>query len=196
VTESGPISTESLRPDLATLLGGTAAIAAISTITLPWAAAIASIVLGAFMIAGADVDARTYLLPDLVTWGTVTSGLLAALALNPFEPVHGIEAAVARALGTALALALLRWSYASLRGQEGLGLGDVKLSAGVGAWLPADLIPLCFSLAAIGALIIIGLAYFRGRKVNRSTKIPLGVFLCPALWLVFYIAELRNSFSE
>ena len=38
------------------------------------------------MIAGAEVDARTYLLPDAVTWGGIAFGILAAPALNPFEP--------------------------------------------------------------------------------------------------------------
>jgi leader peptidase (prepilin peptidase)/N-methyltransferase len=190
--EADPISAPHLRPDLATFLGWTGAIAAISTATLPWHAAVASIILGALMIAGADVDARTYLLPDTVTWGAVGSGLLAALALNPLDPMLGFESAVARAVGTALAMALLRWSYVSLRGEEGLGMGDIKLSAGVGAWLPLDVMPLCFSLAAIGALITVVLARFRGRAIYRNTKIPLGAFLCPALWFVFYLFELRD----
>jgi leader peptidase (prepilin peptidase)/N-methyltransferase len=157
---------------------------------LPWQIAIASTTLGAFMIAGADVDARTYLLPDAVTWGAVASGLVAALALNPSNPALGLEAAVARAIGTAVVLMLLRWSHGYLRGHEGLGLGDVKLSAAVGAWLPLEFISLCFSIAAIGALINVVLSGFRGRSVSRSTKIPFGAFLCPALWLVYYMSVL------
>jgi hypothetical protein len=58
------------------------------------------------MIAGAEVDARTYLLPDAVTWGGIASGILAASALNPFEPWLSAGAAVARALGTAVAVVL------------------------------------------------------------------------------------------
>jgi leader peptidase (prepilin peptidase)/N-methyltransferase len=184
--------THDLRPDLVTLVGLSAAIAAISIMTLPWDAAIASTTLGALMIAGADVDARTYLLPDTVTWGAVGCGFLAALALNPSDPLSAIEGAVARAIGTAGALLLLRWSYTYLRGDEGLGLGDVKLSGGIGAWLPLDFIPLCFGLAAVGALIIVLLEQFRRRGISRSTKIPLGLFLCPALWFVFFLFELRG----
>jgi leader peptidase (prepilin peptidase) / N-methyltransferase len=192
--EADQIATLDLRPNLATFLGGTTAVAAISTTTLPWPVAIASTILGALMIAGADVDTRTFLLPDPVTFGTVAFGLLAASVLNPFDPMLGIEAAAARAVGTAFAMALLRWSYSALRSQEGLGWGDVKLSAGVGAWLPVDFIPVCFCLAAIGALVMIALARLRGRAIFRDTKIPLGAFLCPALWLVFYFVEFERTF--
>jgi leader peptidase (prepilin peptidase) / N-methyltransferase len=191
--ETTSLSAHGLCPKLTTLLGGTAAIAAISTLTLPWHTAIASTTLGAFMVAGADVDARTYLLPDTVTWGAAACGLLAALVLNPSDPAFGIEVAVARAIGTAFVLALLRLSYAYLRGHEGLGLGDVKLSAAVGAWLPLEFIPLCFTFAAIGALIIVGLSGFGSRGISRSTKIPFGAFLCPALWFIFYIFVLLED---
>ena len=53
------VSEEDLRPNLAVLFGGCGAVALISAITLPWPVAIASTVLGALMIAGADVDSRT-----------------------------------------------------------------------------------------------------------------------------------------
>ena len=49
-------------------------------------------------------------------------------------------------------LLFVRWCYARLRGREGLGFGDIKLGAGIGAWLPLDAIPICFGLAASGAL--------------------------------------------
>jgi leader peptidase (prepilin peptidase)/N-methyltransferase len=80
----------------------------------------------------------------------------------------------------------VRWSYAWLRGREGLGLGDVKLAAGIGAWLPLDSIPLCFALAAGAGLVCVLLIRVRGGSVDAALKIPLGAFLCPALWLVFY----------
>jgi leader peptidase (prepilin peptidase)/N-methyltransferase len=184
------LSEPGLYPNCTMLLSGTAAIAAISTLTLPLHIAAVSFVLGALMLAGADVDARTYLLPDSITWGAVASGFLAALVLNPSDPMLGIELAIARAIGTSFALALLRWSYTCIRGIEGLGLGDVKLSAAVGAWLPLELIPLCFGFAAVGASVIVASAGFRGVEVLRTTKIPFGAFLCPALWLVFYMSVL------
>jgi leader peptidase (prepilin peptidase)/N-methyltransferase len=188
--EDAITSGEDLRPNLAVLLSAGGAVALISTLSLPLPIAIASSLLGALMVAGAEVDARTYLLPDTVTWGAITLGILAAPALNPFEPWLSAGAAVVRAAGTALALVVLRWGYGWLRSREGLGLGDVKLAAAVGAWLPLASIPLCFALATCTALVTIMLARLRGESIDATTKLPFGAFLCPALWLVFYVVEL------
>lgn len=168
------------------VLAGTAAVAILSAGSLPWPLALASVALGALMIAGADVDARAYLLPDTVTFATLACGVMAALAIEPFGPWHAVGAALARAAGTAGALAALRFGYARLRGEEGVGLGDVKLAAGVGAWLPLEHVALCFALATGAALLYAFHARSRGRMIRRTSRIPFGAFLCPALWLVFY----------
>jgi leader peptidase (prepilin peptidase)/N-methyltransferase len=187
------LAQEDLHPNLAILFGAGAAIAAVSIISLPVPAAISSILLGLFMIAGAEVDARTYLLPDAVTWGGIVSGILAAVALNSFDPWWtSAGTAVMRAAATAFALALLRWCYGWLRNREGLGFGDVKLAAAVGAWLPVAAIPACFALATCAALTTVLLARLRGRRIDGTAKLPLGAFLCPALWLVFYVNQLSG----
>jgi leader peptidase (prepilin peptidase) / N-methyltransferase len=181
---------ESLRPNLAILAGASVVIVLLSVLMLPWQVAVASAVLGSLMIAGADVDARTCLLPDILTWGAVAGGVVAAAALDPYERLHAAAGATMRAAVTALALALLRWCYARLRKREGLGFGDVKLAAAVGAWLPLEAIPMCFGLAASAALVAVLLARLRGEDISGSTKIPFGAFLCPALWLIFYVSVL------
>jgi leader peptidase (prepilin peptidase)/N-methyltransferase len=181
-----------LRPHLGVLAAGFAAVAIVSVASLPWPQALASTLLGTLMIAGADVDARTFLLPDTVTLGALVSGIAAAAALDPFDPGLSAGEAAARALGTGAVLMLVRWGYAWLRQREGLGLGDVKLAAGIGAWLPLDAIPVCFALAASAALILVLFAYLRGRPIEAATKLPFGAFLCPALWLVFYALALTS----
>jgi leader peptidase (prepilin peptidase)/N-methyltransferase len=181
-----------LRPHPLVLIGGTAAVAAVSFASLAWPEAIASTVLGALMIAGAEVDARTFLLPDTVTLGALASGLLAAFALDPIDPVRAAGEAALRAAVTAAILFGMRWAYARLRGREGLGLGDIKLAAGIGAWLSLGAIPICFAFAACGALALVLLARLCGRPMNASTKLPLGAFLCPALWLVFFVGALTD----
>jgi leader peptidase (prepilin peptidase)/N-methyltransferase len=182
-------SGQDLCPDLAVLFGLGGAVALISVMSLPWPFALASAVLGALMIAGAEVDARTYLLPDIVTLSGIASGILAASALNPFEPWLSAGAAIARAVATAAALFLVRWGYGRIRGREGLGLGDVKLAAAIGAWLPLALIPVCFALATFAALVTVVFARLRGESIDATAKLPFGAFLCPALWLVFYAGE-------
>jgi leader peptidase (prepilin peptidase)/N-methyltransferase len=94
--------------------------------------------------------------------------------------------------GTAAVLLLVRWGYARLRDREGLGFGDVKLAAGIGAWLPLDAIPVCFALAASSALVAVLMAHVRGRRMDAATRLPFGAFLCPALWLVFYASALAS----
>jgi leader peptidase (prepilin peptidase)/N-methyltransferase len=188
--DDGEMIAEALRPNLSIVIGAGAAIALVSSMTLPWTVAIASTALGVLMIAGADVDARTYLLPDAVTWGAAIIGVLAAPWLDPLDPWLALASALARAVGCALVLALLRIAYARLRRREGLGFGDVKLAAAVGAWLPLDAVPLCFGLAASAALVAVVIGLLRGQSVERTTKLPFGAFLCPALWLVFYAGAL------
>ena len=175
-----------LRPNAAILIGGACAIGLISALSLPWPVAIASTVLGTLMIAGADVDARTFLLPDLITFGALFCGILAAPLLDTTDPWTAVVHAIARAGGIAGVLALFRSGYGWIRKAEGLGLGDVKLAAAIGAWLPLEAIPLCFGLATGGALLTVMLARLSGQAVMRTTRIPLGAFLCPALWIVFF----------
>lgn len=174
-----------LRPSLAILIGGACVIGLISALSLPWPVAIASTVLGTLMIAGADVDARTFLLPDLITFGALFCGILAAPLLDTTDPWAAVQAIV-RAGCVAGVLALFRSGYGWIRKTEGLGLGDVKLAAAIGAWLPLEAIPLCFGLATSGALVTVMLARLSGQAVMRTTRIPLGAFLCPALWIVFF----------
>jgi leader peptidase (prepilin peptidase) / N-methyltransferase len=184
-----------LRPNVAILIGGSLAIAVVSVLTLPVPAVLASIVLGVLMVAGAEVDARTYLLPDEVTYGAIVCGIAAAAALtqgfgSSFEPWFAAGDAVLRAACVAGLLALLRWVYARIRRREGIGLGDVKLAAAVGAWLPLDAVPLCFGVAASGALVTVLVGHLRDDDVDRAMKLPFGAFLCPALWLTFYASNL------
>jgi leader peptidase (prepilin peptidase)/N-methyltransferase len=179
-----------IRPDLRVLVVGCAAVALISAATLPLSVALASTVLGALMIAGADIDARTYLLPDFVTLGAFVCGVLVQFALDPFSPTEAAGLALARGAATAMVLALVRWGYTAKRGREGIGLGDVKLAAAIGAWLPVEAIPVCFLLATGTAFVTVLLARLRGESFDRTTRIPFGTFLCPSLWLTFFFCAL------
>jgi leader peptidase (prepilin peptidase) / N-methyltransferase len=175
-----------LRPSPTILIGGAFVIGLISALSLPWPVAIASTMLGTLMIAGADVDARTFLLPNLITFGALFGGIVAASLLDTTESWGAAVQATARAGCVAGALALFRSGYGWIRKAEGLGLGDVKLAGAIGAWLPLEAIPLCFSIATGGALVTVLLARLSGQTVMQTTRIPFGAFLCPALWIVFF----------
>jgi leader peptidase (prepilin peptidase) / N-methyltransferase len=178
------------RANIAILICGIGAILVVSLLLLPWPIAVASIALGALMVVGADVDARTFLLPDAVTFGAIVCGIAAAPLLDPLDPWLAACSAAARAIATASALALVRYAYEIVRKREGLGFGDVKLAAAVGAWLPLEAIPLCFGLATAAALVVVATAWLRGADLAATTRLPFGAFLCPALWLVFYAGVL------
>ncbi len=194
------LTTPSLRPNAAVLIGGTAAATLLSFIFFPWPLAIASSLLGLLMVAGADVDARCFLLPDAVTYGAVVAGVLAAPFLDTLDSwqspglgenlgfAQSIGVAILRAAGMALVLYLLRLAYARLRQTEGLGLGDVKLAAAAGAWLPLQAIPICFALATTAALLTVLVK--RRDEAMGELKLPLGAFLCPAIWLIFFANHL------
>jgi leader peptidase (prepilin peptidase)/N-methyltransferase len=138
------------------------------------------------MVAGAEVDARTILLPNLVTWGAIIVGIVAAPVLSTTGPWTAVGETIARAGCVAGVLALVRAGYAWRRQTEGLGLGDIKLGAAIGGWLPLEVIPWCFGLATSGALLAVMFAHLSGEPVMRTTKIPFGAFLCSTLWIVFY----------
>jgi leader peptidase (prepilin peptidase) / N-methyltransferase len=181
-----------LRPNLAILIGGACVIGLISAWSLPWPIAIASTVLGILMIAGADIDARTFLLPNSITFGAIACGVLAAPFLDPPSSWTAAAEAIVRAGIVAGALGLFRSVYGWIRKFEGLGLGDVKLAAAIGAWLPLEAIPSCFGLATGGALVAVMLARLSGQTVMSTTRIPFGAFLCPALWIVFFSHSLTR----
>jgi leader peptidase (prepilin peptidase) / N-methyltransferase len=187
------VTAEALRPNPTVLICGFAAVALISAATLPWPHAVASTVLGTLMVAGADVDVRNFLLPNMVTGGALVAGLVAATVLDPFDRWSALTTALCNAILVAATLWLMRRSYEWLRQREGLGLGDVKLAAAVGAWLPLDMVPLCFALATSAALIAVLLARLRDHSLERTAKLPFGAFLCPALWLVDYAVRLQAA---
>jgi leader peptidase (prepilin peptidase) / N-methyltransferase len=186
-----PPAVTSLKPNFVIVACGSSVAALLSFAFLPWQLATASTILTILMIAGADVDARTCLLPDVVTYGAVICGVLAAALLDPVNAWAGTGEAVLRAAVTSLPLAALRAAYTRVRGREGLGLGDVKLAAAVGAWLPLEAVPICFSLAATAALV--SLVLRRRKERLDGLRVPFGAFLCPALWLVFFVNALQNS---
>ena len=144
---------DDLRPNWTLVVVGTLALAAVSVGALAWPLAVISIALGALMTAGADVDARTCVLPDTITFSALACGVLAAVVLEPLSPWSAILGALARAAATAGALAAVRFGYARLTGKEGIGFGDVKLAAAVGAWLPFEHVALCFAIASATALL-------------------------------------------
>ena len=159
-------SREAMACAVAGLLG--AACAYLASALDPVAAAACGVLL-ALATAIAIIDARAFIIPDKLLIPMGVAGLAARLAAVP-EPATLLECLLGASLAGG-AFYLLRYVYGAVRKREGLGLGDVKLAAVAGLWLPLALLPLWVLAAALAALLatlIIGLAS-RGKSLSAAT---------------------------
>ncbi|MGE0581840.1 MAG: A24 family peptidase [Steroidobacteraceae bacterium] len=139
----------------------------------------AAIALTWFLVALTFIDFDTQLLPDALTLPLLWLGLAASVA--GYTPVGPREAIIG-----ALAGYLSLWSVYHLfrlaTGKEGMGYGDFKLLAALGAWLGWQmLLPIILLSAAVGAVTGIALIVVRGR--DRNVPMPFGPFLAAAGWI-------------
>jgi leader peptidase (prepilin peptidase)/N-methyltransferase len=151
--------------------------------TLLWCTAIA------LMVAMALIDLDTTYLPDDLTLPLIGLGLLGAgLGWTGVS----LEAAAWGAFAGYAGLWLLAFSYKKLRGVEGMGEGDFKLLAGLGALLGWQLLPSIVLLAsAVGAVVGIAMIAFGGHK--REVPIPFGPYLVGGgIVAMFYGRELTR----
>ena len=132
------------------------------------------------LIAASGIDLRTQLLPDQLTLPLQWLGLL--LALIPL--FADLRAAVMGAAVGYLALWSVYWIFKLLTSKEGMGYGDFKLLAALGAWMgPLALLPIVLLSSLLGA--IVGIIALRARGKDHSTPIPFGPFLATAGWVWF-----------
>jgi leader peptidase (prepilin peptidase)/N-methyltransferase len=134
-------------------------------------------------LTGIDIDHQ--LLPDSITLPLLWAGLLAAVVLGPYMgstlPVSQQDALIGAMAGY-VSLWLVFHAFRLITGKEGMGYGDFKLFAALGAWLGWKLLPLIILVsAASGALLGIAMILLRGR--DRAAPIPFGPYLAAAGWL-------------
>ena len=127
----------------------------------------------ATLMAMAFIDLDTQLLPDILTLPLMWAGIIAAA--RGWIPVS-LEASVGGAVAGYLSLWLVANAFRIIRGKEGMGAGDFKLLAALGAWMGWQMIPLIVLLSsAVGALMGIALIVFRSH--GRDVPIPFGPYL-------------------
>ena len=149
-----------------------------------------SIVLIWCLIALTFIDLDTQLLPDSITLPLLWCGLL----FNLFGAFTDISSAVIGAMGGYLSLWLVYWAFKLVTGKEGMGYGDFKLLAALGAWLGWQVLPLTILLSSlVGAVVGIGLIVLTKR--GRNIPIPFGPYLAAAgLLATFWGKELTQSY--
>lgn len=121
-------------------------------------------------------DWRTTLLPDRFTCPLLWGGLLFNTLLSPASLPDAVLGAV-MGYGT---FSIFYWLYRLMRGYEGLGYGDIKLLAALGAWHGWQSVSTIVLIASLSGLILGGLLFFRGADRNKKTPLPFGPFLVAA----------------
>lgn len=144
------------------------------------------LVLTWFLISLTFIDVDTQLLPDNMTLPLVWLGLFASL-LGP--AAHGeptpvdLRSAAIGAIGGYMSLWLVFHAFRLVTGKEGMGYGDFKLFAALGAWLGWKmLLPIILVAALVGA--VTGIVILWAQKQERSTPIAFGPFLAASGWLM------------
>jgi len=124
------------------------------------------------MIALAFIDLDTFYLPDDITLPLVWAGLLA----NMGGLFVDLQSAVIGAIAGYLALWIVFWGYKLATGKDGMGYGDFKLLAAIGAWLGWKMLPVVILLSSlVGAIVGISLIVFA--RHGRNVPIPFGPYL-------------------
>jgi leader peptidase (prepilin peptidase)/N-methyltransferase len=144
---------------------------------------------GAALLALTAIDLEQRLLPDVITYPGIVLGLVLALFLPHLALV---EAVLGVLLGGGIFF-LTGWIYERITGKRGMGGGDVKLLAMIGAFLGVNSLPyIIFLSAALGTLAGIGLILagggWRGGQW-RTTRIPFGPFLAAAALIYLFIGD-------
>ena len=163
----------SVRYPLVEAMGAALAVLALQLWGPTWLAAAYYLLLMA-LLALALIDADTLLLPDQITLPLVWLGLAAAFA---FEATPAPVDALLGAVGGYLLLWLFYWGHKLLTRREGMGYGDFKLLAALGAWLGWRAILPIVLVASIAGMVYAVPGLLRG-TTNRATPIPFGTFLC------------------
>ncbi len=139
-----------------------------------WSAAGAILFIWA-MVALTGIDFDTQLLPDSITLPLVWLGLL----FNLSGTYTSLSSAVIGAVAGYLSLWSVYWGFKLATGKEGMGFGDFKLLAAIGAWLGWQMLPLTILLSSfVGAIVGIGLIVLAKR--GRNVPIPFGPYLAAA----------------
>lgn len=130
------------------------------------------------------IDADTQLLPDIIVLPLLWLGLI----LNSFGVYTDLNTALWGAVAGYLSLWSVYWLFKLVTGKEGMGYGDFKLLAMLGAWGGWQVLPLTILLSSlVGA--ILGLIILKARGANNSTPLPFGPYLAIAGWIALIWGE-------
>jgi leader peptidase (prepilin peptidase)/N-methyltransferase len=141
-------------------------------------AALAAVVLVAGLLTLSLIDLEHQLLPDVLVLPLLWLGLI----VNSVELFTSLTSAVWGAVGGYLVLWLLRGVSKLFSDTEGMGQGDLKLLAMLGAWGGWQILPGVLLMSTLAATVVFGVGMMSG-KIDRKSPQPFGPFLAGAGWL-------------
>ena len=145
--------------------------------------AVATAIFGWWLFLLAALDIEHHWLPDRLTLPLIPAGLLAGwIGFGP-----SLESRLIGAFAGFLSLAAIALVYRRLRRREGLGGGDPKLLAAIGAWLGWQQLPFVLLGAGLIGLAVILVMHLRGRKVTVTGRLPLGTLMALAAWPIWLL---------
>lgn len=145
------------------------------------------------LLAAAMIDADTTLLPDSINYPLLWIGLLAAaIGASPIS----LHDAVIGAMAGYLSLWSVYWLFKLLTGKEGMGYGDFKLLAALGAWVGWQYVPLIILLSSVVGTVF-GIGMMISGAAKRGQGIPFGPYLATAGWIALLWGDVlvRNYLS-
>jgi leader peptidase (prepilin peptidase)/N-methyltransferase len=152
--------------------------------------AVAGLVLTWALVTLTVIDLDHQLLPDSITLPLLWMGL----AINSGNLFVPLDTAVWGAIAGYLSLWSVYWGFRLITGKEGMGFGDFKLLAALGAWVGWIALPTVILLSSlVGACVGLFMVLVRGR--DKSIPIPFGPYLAAAGWLtLLYGDEIRQAY--
>jgi len=144
----------------------------------PTAQGFCALFLTATLIALTGIDADTQLLPDNLTLPLVWAGVL----VNFFGTYTDLASSVMGAMAGYLILWSIYHLFKLLTGKEGMGYGDFKLLAALGAWMGWQFLPLMVLMSSVVGAVF-GIALMGVGKLKRDKPMPFGPFIAAAGWI-------------
>ncbi|OEZ62518.1 A24 family peptidase [Duganella sp. HH105] len=143
------------------------------------------------LIAMTFIDADTQLLPDDLTYPLIWAGLL----LNVNHTYVSLQDAVIGAAAGYLALWSVYWAYKLVRGREGMGYGDFKLLAALGAWMGWAMLPAIVLMSSLVGSVV-GIVLMIVNRKGLEYQIPFGPYLAAAGLIAFLYGEPIKAFTR
>lgn len=144
----------------------------------------------------AFIDYYNYILPDVITIPMIIIGIIESLLVSRIKFINSLLGAVSGSIFLLIVYFLYMW----MKKQEGLGMGDVKMIGGIGAFLGIELMFLTLFLSVITGTLVGLILMVKKRRFELDVALPFGFFLGICAVLVLYcgsgIIEIYKRFSE